>query len=453
MDIKEIDLSGKISQGSAIKEAGWVWSNAQPNQLKRKVMASVDTSITYQTFEGLGGAFSELGYQALLTTEEDKQDQVMRALFSKNGLGLHFCRFPVGADDFSLDAYSLDDVPADYEMKHFSMERDEKLLLPFIKRAQAYAPDLRFHVSPWSPPAWMKTTKKMEGGGKLFDSPEIYRAYARYLVRFLAEYEKQGVKIDRLLVQNEADAESGYPTCNFPPKQMIPFVTQYLAPEMKSQQITTELWAGTFRTITGLYSHQCALNQTFCQNVSGFGFQYSLPEHITDFRTKYPGLKVMHTESPCNHGENTDAQAVNLLINFIELMKAGCDVYTYWNMILNEKAESTWGWKQNSLITISDNGEVIFRPDYAILKLIHDCIDVKAKRIAMVCINYPAVAFLNPDQSIGMLFVNNTDSPKTVVLTIDGKTSEFTMKERSIYGMRTYKGEKKDETLRNKSRN
>jgi len=34
-------------------------------------------------------------------------------------------RLPIGASDFALDAYSLDDTPGDLELRDFSMERDQ----------------------------------------------------------------------------------------------------------------------------------------------------------------------------------------------------------------------------------------------------------------------------------------------------------------------------------------
>ena len=38
--------------------------------------------------------------------------------------------------------------------------------------------------TPWSPPAWMKTSDSLIGG-HLKDDPRIYDAYARYLVAYV----------------------------------------------------------------------------------------------------------------------------------------------------------------------------------------------------------------------------------------------------------------------------
>ena len=77
------------------------------------------------------------------------------------GVGANFtiCRMPVGANDFSRDWYSYDEVDGDFTMEHFTIANDQQTLIPFIKNAQKYQPDLRLWASPWCPPAWMKYNK------------------------------------------------------------------------------------------------------------------------------------------------------------------------------------------------------------------------------------------------------------------------------------------------------
>ena len=42
-------------------------------------------------------------------------------------------------------------------------------------------------ATPWSPPAWMKTSDSLIGG-RLIDDPGIYRSYALYLLKFVEAY-------------------------------------------------------------------------------------------------------------------------------------------------------------------------------------------------------------------------------------------------------------------------
>ena len=83
------------------------------------------------------------------------------------------------------------------------------LLFSAIKRAKETSKqDIRLFASPWAAPAWMKTNKKMQNPGKLIGnvSGEYYKTWANYFVRFLQEYEKNGVKFWGLTVENEPSA-------------------------------------------------------------------------------------------------------------------------------------------------------------------------------------------------------------------------------------------------------
>lgn len=56
---------------------------------------------------------------------------VMNALFDpKTGLKLNFCRTPIGASDYGIDLYSLNETPNDYSMANFSIARDKERLIP-----------------------------------------------------------------------------------------------------------------------------------------------------------------------------------------------------------------------------------------------------------------------------------------------------------------------------------
>lgn len=48
-------------------------------------------------------------------------------------------------------------------MKNFSIARDHEYLLPYIKGAMRYRPDLKVWGSVWTPPTWMKTNEAFDG--------------------------------------------------------------------------------------------------------------------------------------------------------------------------------------------------------------------------------------------------------------------------------------------------
>ena len=58
-------------------------------------------------------------------------------------------------------------------------------------------------------------------GGRLIDDPRIYRAYARYFVRFVQAYEREGVPVYAVTVQNEPQNRNPdrYPGMDLPVAQ------------------------------------------------------------------------------------------------------------------------------------------------------------------------------------------------------------------------------------------
>jgi len=82
---------------------------------------SVYPDAALQTVEGFGGAFNEKGWHALSVLDERQRRDVMRRLFDPaEGLGFSVCRVPIGASDYALDRYTLNEAAGDYEMKQFS---------------------------------------------------------------------------------------------------------------------------------------------------------------------------------------------------------------------------------------------------------------------------------------------------------------------------------------------
>src|ERR671930_912978 len=172
---------------------------------------------------GFGGSITDSSASVLYSLSPTARDAAMRQLFDPNtGDGLDFLRQPIGASDFVAGAqdYSYDDMPpgqTDYLQQHFSIAHDEAQILPLLREAEAINPDLTIMASPWSPPAWMKTSGSLIGG-RLIDDPRIYLSYALYLVKFLAAYRDQGVDVKYLTVQNEPQNRhpSMYPGTDLP---------------------------------------------------------------------------------------------------------------------------------------------------------------------------------------------------------------------------------------------
>ena len=112
-----------------------------------------------QSFDGFGGSFGEIGWDALALLPEERREEVMQALFAPEGIHFAYGRIPMGANDFARDYYTCNDTAGDFEMRHFTIERDKQAMIPYVKAALKQNPELRLWTSPWTPPVWMKVTR------------------------------------------------------------------------------------------------------------------------------------------------------------------------------------------------------------------------------------------------------------------------------------------------------
>ena len=380
--------------------------------------------VEFQTIEGIGGAFNENGGEALFSLPKMEQTKVLKNLFDTNNANLNFNRTPIGASDFSLDAYSYSMVPDDYEMKHFSIKRDENYLLPFIKSALKENKSMLLQASPWSPPAWMKYNNTMDKNNvnkeksRLKKSPKIYSAYATYLTKYIEAYKKEGVEIDRICVQNEPDAYAPFPGCNMTMNQFEDLSLNYIIPAFEKKKLNTGIWAGTFRTINR-GDHYKILNTETINKFDGIGFQYANEPFIREVSLLAPNMKIMNTETKCYNGDNSTKQAKERISEIANYINAGSSNFCYWNIILNETSKSAWGWKQNSLVIINrENGNIQYTPDYNAIYMASNTIEKDDKRIAHIS-KHSIVTTKNSDNEIKVLIQNDKLSNQFVRLIIN----------------------------------
>ncbi|MFW5803053.1 MAG: glycoside hydrolase family 30 protein [Verrucomicrobiota bacterium] len=418
-----VELPAEVTR-QAVETVSWQRLADQPLQDNTNIRVEIRSDQTYRQWEGFGGAVSELGWQALAALDKTQREPFFQRLFGADGAGFNWIRLPVGASDFARDEYSFSETPEDYELAHFTIERDRQALIPFIQAAKSANPDLRIHASPWSPPGWMKHSGAMAGqeNSELRDEPRVLTAYALYLRKFIEAYADEGIHIDRLMVQNEMDSQAPFPGCRWTPELFVRFHLDYLKPEFERHGIQTEIWAGTFRTMTGLQAHDCFANSAFRKSVAGAAFQYSFPDALTDLQLLYPGTRIMHTESACHSGRNTTAEAVGQFDDVIAYAQAGASVFTYWNMVLDQNRTSTWGWPQNSLCTVNtETGQLVFNPDFEIFQLLGKAIRPGAMRIRAFSYLARTACFRNPDGSF-VLLLRNLEGPRQAEITLDGAT-------------------------------
>jgi glucosylceramidase len=205
---------------------------------------SIDLTKHFQKIHGFGAAMTDASAELLSRLPDVQRKAVMSELFGRvnGGLGLSFTRLTVGASDFSRTHYSYDDSPGnvpDPDLRHFSIDPARKYVLPRVREALAINPALKVMISPWSAPAWMKTTGSLIQGQL---KPEYYPAFANYLAKTVEGFRTQGVPVSMLTIQNEPNFEpDSYPgmRVNSPDRAII--IGRYVGPTFARRRLKTQI--------------------------------------------------------------------------------------------------------------------------------------------------------------------------------------------------------------------
>jgi len=334
-----------------------------------------------QTIKGFGGCFNELGYIALSKITTNKKEQILKDLFSVEGCNFNFCRVPIGANDYAAEWYSHDEHEDDFNMEHFSIERDRKYLLPFIKAAMEYKNDLALFASPWSPPTWMKFPK-VYNYGTLRMEPAVLKAYALYFKKFVESYQAEGISVEQIHIQNEPFADQKFPSCLWSSEQFQIFIRDYIGPLFAEENIKAQIWLGTlngpedmtFGSIMKMenynrYVDNILFDKEARKYISGIGYQWAGRADVERTRESWPEIALMQTESECGDGRNSWEYAEYIFGLARHYLRHGVCAYIYWNMVLEPEGKSTWGWNQNAMITIHpETQEIIYNPEYYVMK-------------------------------------------------------------------------------------
>jgi glucosylceramidase len=209
------------------------------------LVVSVDDNRRYQAFRGVGASVTGSSAQLTARLPDASRQRLFTRLFSRgDGIGLSVLRQPLAANDFSVGNHSYDDPPpggTDEGLGRFSLGGDASLVLPLVRHAREVNESLYVVGTPWSAPAWMKTSGSHIGGTL---QPNEYGAYARYLVRTLQAYRAAGVDVGGLTLQNEPSyTPPGYAGMTMSVDQQRALLGRYLAPELAAAGLHPEIYA------------------------------------------------------------------------------------------------------------------------------------------------------------------------------------------------------------------
>ena len=387
----------------------------------------LDDSIKYQTIEGFGGAFTEAAADTLYKLPKAAQDEIIRAYFDNStGHGYTLCRTHIGSCDFALGNYAYTEVPGDTELEHFSIARDHNVLIPMIKRAmEVSGGSFRLFASPWSPPAWMKTTGQMNRGGKLKD--EYRDAWAKYYVRYIQEYRRIGIDIWGLTIQNEPEAVQSWDSCIYTGDEERIFLRDYLGPTLARENlgdVKVIIWD---HNRDELFARAKAVldDPEAAKYVWGVGFHWYVAdrfENISLVRDAYPGKVLLLTEACVELGPHLGDWTAGERYgrSIIEDLNHGAAGWVDWNMLLNQEGgpNHVGNYCSAPIIADTNTGEVHYQSSYYYLG--HFSRFIKPGSTRILCASnrdaLEATAVVNPAGSTTTIAQNRSEEALDFVL-------------------------------------
>jgi glucosylceramidase len=417
--------------------------------LETQVCVFVDPSKTYQTLLGIGGAITDASAETFAKLPKDKQQEILDAYFdAQKGIGYTFARTNIHSCDFSSESYTYV-AEGDKDLKSFNVDHDKQFRIPFIKRATATAGGrLTIFASPWSPPAFMKDNNDMLHGGKL--KPEFYQAWANYYTKFIKAYQKEGVPVWGVTVQNEPMATQRWESCIYTAEEERDFLKNHLGPTMRREGLGDKKILAWDHNRDLIYQRVSTIltDPEAAKYVWGIGFHWYEPwsggepmfDNVKLVYEAFPDKHLIFTEG-CN--EAFDMQKVNAwrlgehyahsMINDFNNGTAG---WTDWNILLDERGGPNHvnNFCFAPLHADTKTGRLIYTNAFYYIGHFSKFIRPGAKRIASSPSrsSLMSTAFINADGKVSVVVMNKSDKAVSYYLWVEGQAAEVNSLPHSI---------------------
>ena len=408
--------------------------------LETQVCIFVDRSKTFQTLVGIGGAITDAAAETFAKLPECKQQEFIRAYYdTEQGIGYTMARTSIHSCDFSSQSYTYVEEN-DATLDSFTVAQDLNYRIPLIKQAMQMAGgQLTVLVSPWSPPAWMKTNASMLKGGRLL--PEYRQSWANYFVKFIQAYEKEDIPIWGMTVQNEPMASQTWESCLYTGEEESEFIKNYLGPTLHHNGLQDKKLIAWDHNRDLIYQRACAVlnDVNTAQYVWGIGYHWyetwtgseMLFDNVRNVKEAFPDTHLVFTEGCI---EKFDFKKIHdwalgerYAHSMIHDFNAGVCAWLDWNVLLDETGgpNHVGNFCFAPIIADTQRGELHYTNSYYYLGHFSKFVKSNAKRIISSSNrdSLQTTAFINPDGSIVVIVLNTTEIEIDYCLWIEGKAA------------------------------
>jgi glucosylceramidase len=416
--------------------------------LETQVCIFVEPDIKYQTFMGIGGAITDASAEVFAKLNKEKQEELLNAYFdSEKGIAYSIIRTNMNSCDFSSDSYTYV-RENDKNLESFNIDHDRKYKIPLIKKALNKSPESKTFFSPWSPPAYMKSNSDMLHGGRLL--PDFYNTWADYYVKFIKEYEKEGIDFWGMTIQNEPMATQIWESCIYTAEEERDFLKNYLGPTLSKNKLQTKkiiFWdhnrdmitqrANVMLTDKDAAKYVWGIGFHWYENWSGGDMMYS---NVGEVNKMFPDKNLVFTEGCADSytkdklmsWENAEKYGKSMINDF----NNGTVMWTDWNILLDETGgpNHVGNFCFAPVHADSKTGKLIYTPSYYYIGHFSKFIKNGSTRISSASSRSQLLttSFLNDKGNVTTIVMNPTDKKITYFLCVKSSSAEVIIAPHSI---------------------
>jgi glucosylceramidase len=410
--------------------------------VETQVCVFVDPTHRFQTMLGIGGAITDASAETFAKLTPAVQKRFLTSYYSLDkGIGYTLARTNIHSCDFSSASYTYVS-DGDKDLKTFNIDHDRQYRIPLIKQAIAAAGGkLTLFVSPWSPPAWMKDNNSMIQGGKLL--PEYRQSWANYFVKFIKAYEKEGIPVWGLTLQNEPMAKQTWESCYFSAEDERDYIKKYLGPTLNLQGLGDKkliAWdhnrdliyqtASTILNDKDAAKYIWGIGYHWYETWTGSAMQF---DNVKKVAEAFPDKKLMFTEG-CT--DRFDWARLNLWSlgevyghSMVNDLNNGTVGWTDWNILVDERGgpNHVGNFCFAPVIADTRTGELIYTNSYYYIGHFSKFIRPGARRIISSSNRdiLETTAFQNVDGKIAVVVMNRSDKKLSYMLWMNNKAAKM----------------------------
>ncbi|XP_054268411.1 putative glucosylceramidase 4 [Macrosteles quadrilineatus] len=380
--------TSKETPGFSVSSGNFTNSTIQLRENSEDVIIQVNSTIQYQTFEGIGAALTASSATAISSLPHAAKQKLIESYFGQTGVEYSFVRVPAEPTDFTPAYATYDDIPGDTELKYFNLTKDDlDFKIPLLHLAlNVSRRNIKLIGVAWTAPHWMKTNNDMSAG---YIRKDHLSTYAKYLLKFLQAYKSFGLDFWGITFGNQVavfwSLNLPIPSIIMPPQQARIFI-KYLRPLLQDSGFENVKILGLDdqRPFTLWYFDRLFSEQEAEQFVDGAAIHWYYDDDVNiyildEFHQKYPEKVILYTECSIidflgfnvpDIGSGDWESAVIYLNNIFQNLAHWVGGYLDWNIALDENGGPAGflnSTMDTQIIINTTSGEFYKQPSHYVL--------------------------------------------------------------------------------------